>query len=144
MSKRLRILVPCLIAAVHVTSFFLPAYDRIPGWGCYWLVGFLISLPGSPDLMGWLIILGWLANPFCWIGIALLATGRPRLAAVAGLAGTLGVVGASVFMFLNASWQLQVRALGPGFYLWLAGFFLLGVAGFGEAVWVAGTAPEVD
>ena len=33
---------------------------------------------------------------------------------------------------------------GGRFYLWLAGFFLLGVAGFGEAVWVAGTAPEVD
>ena len=79
-------------------------------------------------LMGPLAVLagqfGWLANPLWALALATFLTGRPRSAAVlavlsAGVAAhTFRLYGHPLPANEGGEGELQLRALGPGFYLW--------------------------
>ena len=80
----------------------------------------------KPD---WLMIFGWLPNPLLWFGWTLVAIARPgelRLAGfVAGVAGALAVVGASLWLLSGSAGDLQV-----GYYMWFASMIVLALVGF--------------
>lgn len=115
--------------ATYGISFCLPAFEiGVEGRGTSesgfsaFLVAFLAL--GQEYFGGLASFLVWLANPAFWIGVVLLATGRPTAALVASCAALL--LGCS-FVF------------GPlilvGYYVWLGSMALLAGACAVQLLW---------
>ena len=86
----------------------------------------------SCALTGWMDYpFGWLANPLIWVGVILLACGRPGFAAGCGLLA----IGPVVQWSLEWDRQGLSHMLRAGYYLWVSsvGVLVAGSAG----VWVA-------
>jgi hypothetical protein len=105
--------------------------ETLPGWQCA-ATGFLAIFAGQ---------LSWIANLWFLAGGVLLLTGRWKLAAALGAGSLLVALHAFALKThpLPANeggvGELQLRAFGAGYWLWLAAFVLLaaGAAWRGQA-----------
>lgn len=117
-----------LVALVYAASFALPAYLDLDGHEAF-------AAAAHAGLDAWSNgevgqeLLGWLPNPFLWVGVVLLLGGQGQAAALAGLTALLGA----------SSW-LSLADLLPGYYVWLGSMGLLLAGG----VWLATSATEEE
>jgi hypothetical protein len=137
-------------AALYGTAFFLRVMvlfnDPLYGWEAYQAVAPRpwaeqpYSLPDDLQAIVW-----WLPNPLMWVGIALLAIGRPGSAAFTGL---LALAGALSVAFDTDALRFDFKDLREGYYCWLGSMAFVTMAGAWRGLWplLAGTlrAPAVD
>ena len=97
-------------ALLYAGSFFLPAYQEAAGFHAFVLS--LVFLVGIPM---------WLANPFFWSGLTLLAQGKYRSARNAGLV--------ALVLALSECW-LFAEGLQVGYFVWVSSMASLAVAGW--------------
>lgn len=125
-----------LVVALYSISFFLTAvevFGPIAGWEAFLIVAgrpFESPRPEMTDLI-W-IAMYWLPNPSLWVGTVLLALGRGRAAAVAGLTGVIGGLACGFILDRPA---IDFRAFREGYYCWVASLALLAGLGIWRAVW---------
>ncbi|HEV7555002.1 MAG TPA: hypothetical protein VGO00_06105, partial [Kofleriaceae bacterium] len=78
---------------------------------------------------GWMVIFGWIANPFLLIAVILFAARVPRAALVFGC---LAACAAATAPFAFVVWQIDLLRLDVGYWLWLAS-----IVAFSLAAWDA-------
>jgi hypothetical protein len=120
-----------LVLVTYLVSFALPVFDntgappgshdnnRIPGVVVGW--GAFILGVGCPS--------AWLANLGVWVGVGLLASGRPRAAAIVG--GVALLLGSSALVQLTDNSLVYHQRFEVGYFCWLASSALLTGAGLG-------------
>jgi hypothetical protein len=95
--------------ALYVVSFFLPAYNGIPGFGAFlWSLIIPFFWPM------------WAANPLFWLGLSGL---RARH-------GSVMVIGLIALLLALSEAVLFADRLGAGYFLWVGSMAVLAAAGF--------------